>query len=361
MAELYHYTDLNSVRSIQREGCIRPSHDASGRGHRGPGGRHGAGVYLTDMNPKEHDQREIAQNNYRAGWEKNIGKTDHFIQVEISHQERRLLEKIDGRIWVFRGEIGQHMFRSSGANKNWDPHATAVVAIVGGLAVGASLYSAYREQKCKDDMKKVKEEEERRMAEARRALEVKGDIAPSFWRDLKEEPKPSDFVASCRDIGADIDGHLANWIWIIRNVIVGSLVLAASGGLANICNIAIPLAGAAAMGLCSVNLCGDFDPSSRLRNVLGDENFSLFLQKEDNKESSWLGRVVSWMVGSSSVANLDYSMSISKKGFGLITVATVSLPLAASPSTERKYYWIGVLGRWYAVTVYHYKIRNNES
>ena len=99
-----------------------------------------------------------------------------------------------------------------------------------------------------------------------------------------------------------------------------------------------------------------FNVPLHVTKAISDEDRVLFLQKDESGKSqaSWLGSAVSWLMGSSTRVTIDHRVDISRRAFGLICVATVSLPLAACPSAERKYYWIGAHGRWYAVTVYHY-------
>eukprot|EP00584_Thalassiosira_punctigera_P002226 CAMPEP_0172534868 /NCGR_PEP_ID=MMETSP1067-20121228/7090_1 /TAXON_ID=265564 ORGANISM="Thalassiosira punctigera, Strain Tpunct2005C2" /NCGR_SAMPLE_ID=MMETSP1067 /ASSEMBLY_ACC=CAM_ASM_000444 /LENGTH=175 /DNA_ID=CAMNT_0013319721 /DNA_START=198 /DNA_END=721 /DNA_ORIENTATION=- len=158
MVIFYHYTTEESLRAIQRNRYIRPSLDVSNKErHSGPGGRHGSGVYLTDMNPRDYNRKDVARNNYRSGWEKNLEKTDHFIEVEIPDEDPRL-RFVDGRTWIYKDGINSDMFQLSGANVGWDVGALA-------FSAAASMYSLYqREQKNCEEARKLKEAEELRRA-----------------------------------------------------------------------------------------------------------------------------------------------------------------------------------------------------
>ena len=188
MGILYHYTDEDGHRAIQRNGYIRPSSDVSGReSHSGPGGRYGSGVYLTDMNPRDHDRKYVARNNYRAGWEKNLKKTDHFVEIEIPDDDLRLrFVDPDRRIWLYRGQIDRDMFHSSGPNIIWDPaFVTAAVAVAGVATIGAaavSMYSSYQEQKSIEETKKANEVEEQQRAELKRSIDLKDAVHQPFGK-----------------------------------------------------------------------------------------------------------------------------------------------------------------------------------
>ena len=184
MGILYHYTDEDGHRAIQRNGYIRPSSDVSGReSHSGPGGRYGSGVYLTDMNPRDYDRKDVARNNYRAGWEKNLGKTDHFVMIKIPDDDSRL-QFINGRTWLYRGQIDRDMFHSSGPNIIWD--AAVAVAVAGVATIGAvaavSMYSSYQEQKSIEKTKKANEVEEQQRAELKRSIDLKDAVHQPFGK-----------------------------------------------------------------------------------------------------------------------------------------------------------------------------------
>ena len=91
MVKLYHYTNFEGYSQIKRTKVIKKSESFT------RDCRYGAGVYLTSMNPSDHDKEEIARNNYGQGWQKNmsIGKLDHYIEVDIPDKDVRLTNCYD--------------------------------------------------------------------------------------------------------------------------------------------------------------------------------------------------------------------------------------------------------------------------
>ena len=86
MVKLYHYTNFEGYSQIWRTKVIKKSESFT------RDCRYGAGVYLTSMNPSDHDKEEIARNNYSQGWQKNmsIGKLDHYIEIDIPNYDVHL-------------------------------------------------------------------------------------------------------------------------------------------------------------------------------------------------------------------------------------------------------------------------------
>jgi len=74
--KLYHFTTLDSYNKIESDGFIRASSS----------GKYGPGVYLTDLDPNEHNIEEISKILYTVGAKKNLqaGKLDHHFCLEIS-------------------------------------------------------------------------------------------------------------------------------------------------------------------------------------------------------------------------------------------------------------------------------------
>lgn len=364
MVKLYHYTDRDSYNSIQQQGCI----------HCSSKGRDGRGVYLTEMNPKEHDNESISKNNYGSGWKKNLQKTDHHILVDIPDQHPKL-ERFELHKWVFRDDVHRSMFTlEQGANEDWDPLAT--LAIAGGVALGASLfraYTAYQEQNRVENLRKMEEEEERRKVEATRAsmMATMANISMSMQR-IQEVSKPSDFVASSCNIGAEIDEHVAT---CTRRVTIGAIgaLVSASVGLF-LCSFYPNESRNAAYGAAAVALActllflpaafvrwnsfsapddNSFHAASRLRSVISEQDCIVFRQKSNEDKGFW-ERAASWVFSPGPFSKIDCQVRIKSKGFGFVKIVTVSLPLAAAPYIARRYYWIGMLGKWYVVTVFHY-------
>ena len=77
--KLYHFTTRDSYNGIERGGFICPSND----------GKYGPGVYLTDLDPNDHGQEEIAKLLYYGGAQKNLsaGKLDYhfYMEIPVSH------------------------------------------------------------------------------------------------------------------------------------------------------------------------------------------------------------------------------------------------------------------------------------
>ncbi len=73
---LYHFTNHESYSNIERDGFIRPS----------IGGKYGAGVYLTDLDPNEYSVQEISNVLYTVGGKKNLraGKLDHHFCLKLN-------------------------------------------------------------------------------------------------------------------------------------------------------------------------------------------------------------------------------------------------------------------------------------
>jgi len=350
---LYHYTDKDSFDAIKRDGCIRPSVDVAGRlHHRGPGGRHGAGVYLTDMDPGEYERSDVARNNYGVGWKKNLRKTDHYVAVMIPDDDL-FLTFLGGRNWLYKGpSITRDMFHSSGLNAKWDPSAIiASVAVGAGLAAlssALSMYSSYREQERLREEITAQEMEEKQKEEVKKALELKNDMEQNIWESLKRKPTPSDFIASSRNIGGDIDRFIAGSIQKFCCLsMVALAVVGAKAGLAScVCVASLHL-----FGLPLVGSLLDSNVPIDISSVVDEEDQILF-RHEEKPQESWFQLLTSLVIAPSKT--IDLKLDVTVWAFGLVRVAKVSLPLAASSDIERNYYWICLLGKWYAVTVYHY-------
>lgn len=360
---LYHYTDEKNSIAIERDGCIRPSVDASGRAsHRGPGGRHGAGVYLTDMDPTEHDRSDVARSNYRSGWQKNLAKTDRYVAVDVPEGDPRLRKLPgSGRNHLYEGRIDEEMFRSSGRNASWDPSAIVAAVAIGlgvkGLEYAASKYSSYQEQKRCEEAERARAIEERQKAELKSALELERGKELVLWKCLKKNPVPLDFSATSQHVGDAIERIL---VTTIRNVSCVALIILVGLGIASIRSSppsfydTLGLMAAVVTSFLMAHHYIDSDKPIDVARVVADEDQILFCQKEKPHES-WFGRAISWTAGTNGPnETIAHRVEFRDRALGLVRVATLSLPLAASPDVERKYYSISILGRWYAVTAFHY-------
>ena len=164
--KLYHYTDVSGHTEIKRTKVIRCSRRGQQRD-----GIFGEGVYLTSLNPRDHDKEEIAKNNWNSGWEGNLDKTDCYIEIEISSSDRDLVKvnSRDGRdVYRYKSDIHLDDFDwESGKNSEWSPLQIAG-AVLGGVAAAAgivgvglligSLFSSGDD----DDAKKKRDNENRR-------------------------------------------------------------------------------------------------------------------------------------------------------------------------------------------------------
>ena len=77
--KLYHYTDASGHAEIKRTKVIRRSQRGQQRD-----GIFGDGVYLTSLDPNDHNKEEIARNNWNNGWRENLHKTDYYIEIDMS-------------------------------------------------------------------------------------------------------------------------------------------------------------------------------------------------------------------------------------------------------------------------------------
>ena len=380
MGLLYHYTNVGSYHSIKREGRIKPSSPKS-KGQRGQGGRYGQGVYLTDMNPQEFDREDVAKNNYGSGWETNINKTTHHICVEIPYNHH-LLDKIDKRKWIFRGEITSEMFTViQGSNAEWDPKVCAMLmcgtAVIGGVVSLAGAYTKYKEKKLKEDERKIAMIEDRQKIEVKVALQMLGSSSSSvaatatttttntesfrYMKHVKKDPTPADYVVSACDVGTDLNQYKYRISEFVLTAV--SIVTTAACYKFRDHIVFIILFSFSALNVLSVSFsllldCKGFDPEILIRNCINSGDDNLFLQRKKDKadSSSWFRKARSWMANIDTVSNIRYEASVSNASlFGLVRIATLSFPLARCPTIARKYYWISVLGsEWQAVTLYHY-------
>jgi len=135
MFKLYHYTNYEGYCQIKRTKVIRASTNASTRDC-----RYGTGVYLTSLNPSEHEKEEIARNNYDGGWQGNMrmGKLDYHIEVDIPINDFRL-EKCDayGRdVYLYKDNLYLDRYAHSfGKNSEW----SVLGAVALGVGIGAAV------------------------------------------------------------------------------------------------------------------------------------------------------------------------------------------------------------------------------
>ena len=158
--KLYHYTDASGHATIRRTKVIR----CSRRGQQ-VDGIFGEGVYLTSLNPNDHDKEEIAKNNWNNGWKGNLNKTDYYFDIDIprSHRDLRKVSSRDGRdVYVFEADLDLDDFDwISGKNSEW-----TIGGVVGYVAAGAAvagvgmlLYSRFSSD---DDSKKKRDDANKR-------------------------------------------------------------------------------------------------------------------------------------------------------------------------------------------------------
>ena len=158
--KLYHYTDASGHATIRRTKVIR----CSRRGQQ-VDGIFGEGVYLTSLNPKDHDKEEIAKNNWNNGWNGNLDKTDYYFEIDIPPSDRNLrpVNSPDGRdVYVFEADLDLDDFDwISGKNSEW-----TIGGVVGYVAAGAAvagvgmlLYSRFSSD---DESKKKRDDANKR-------------------------------------------------------------------------------------------------------------------------------------------------------------------------------------------------------
>ena len=90
MVKLYHYTTYDRLQRIKREKVIRASTvQSSSRRDM----IHGAGVYLTALDPEHHSKDQIAVNNWAGGGQarQKAGNTDYYVEIEIPESDYRLV------------------------------------------------------------------------------------------------------------------------------------------------------------------------------------------------------------------------------------------------------------------------------
>ena len=162
--KLYHYTDASGHATIRRTNVIR----CSRRGEQ-IDGIFGEGVYLTSLNPNDHDKEEIAKNNWNNGWKGNLNKTDYYFEIDIprSHRDLREVDLRDGRdVYVYEADLDLDDFDwNSGQNSEWTP-LQITGAVLGGLAAGAAIAGAgmllYSMFSSDDDSKKKRDDANKR-------------------------------------------------------------------------------------------------------------------------------------------------------------------------------------------------------
>ena len=161
--KIYHYTDASGHAEIKRTKVIRRSQRGQQRD-----GIFGDGVYLTSLDPHDHNKEEIARNNWNNGWRANLGKSDYYIEIEMSSLDRDLLEanNSDGRdVYIYKSDIYlDDSIWKSGKNSEWTPlqitgavlgGVAAAGAIVGGIKLlGSLLYSNDGASSSGDESKK---------------------------------------------------------------------------------------------------------------------------------------------------------------------------------------------------------------
>ena len=165
--KFYHYTDASGHAEIKRTKVIR----CSRRGQQ-IDGIFGEYVYLTSLDPHEHDKEEIAKNNWNNGWEGNLnlGKTDYYFEIDIPPSDRNLrkVNSGDGRdIYAYMADL-LHLDDfdwTSGKNSEWTP-PQIVGAVLGGVAVAAGigmlLGSFFSSNDTDDESKKKRDNTNRR-------------------------------------------------------------------------------------------------------------------------------------------------------------------------------------------------------
>ncbi|CAJ1956565.1 unnamed protein product [Cylindrotheca closterium] len=328
--KLYHYTDEEGYLGIQRDGFIRPSH----------GGRRGRGVYLTDLDPS--DREMVAKNNYGGGAAKYRSKADHFVAVNLPTSDLAL-EKFEEHKWVYKAAIdGSSVDWSEGGHVS-NFAAVAIIGAAGAAVAGAAmLYNHYQQ---------------RREAEAP-ALAIRQTIAESNQRertlamlggaqkDLKvddryilEHCEPSECILSSRDVENDIEKYLMGYR---RRQIPGYFIFAFLFRL-----------------FCITEGLSSSLGSDKLKQIIKESDCDVFVKKENEEKGFWNG-LCSWVCGPDPTypvdySEVDYSIQIERKCFGIFAVATFVLPLAHSPGMVRKHYWIQYPfdTTWYAVLLFH--------
>lgn len=162
--KLYHYTDASGHAGIKRTKVIR----CSRRGQQ-IDGIFGEYVYLTSLDPHEHDKEEIAKNNWNNGWKGNLDKSDYYFEIEIPTSDRdlRKVNSRDGRdVYVYEADLDLDDFDwTSGKNSEWTP-LQITGAVLGGVAVAAGigmlLGSFFSSNDTDDESKKKRDNTNRR-------------------------------------------------------------------------------------------------------------------------------------------------------------------------------------------------------
>ena len=162
--KFYHYTDASGHAAIKRTKVIR----CSRRGQQ-IDGIFGEYVYLTSLDPHEHDKEEIAKNNWNNGWKGNLDKSDYYFEIEIPTSDRdlRKVNSRDGRdVYVYEADLDLDDFNwTSGKNSEWTP-LQITGAVLGGVAVAAGigmlLGSFFSSNDTDDESKKKRDNTNRR-------------------------------------------------------------------------------------------------------------------------------------------------------------------------------------------------------
>ena len=135
--KLYHYTDASGHAEIKRTKVIRRSQQGQQRD-----GIFGDGVYLTSLDPHDHNKEEIARNNWNNGWRGNLDKTGYYIEIEMSSLDNDLVEanSTDGRdVYIYKSDIYLDDFVwKSGKNSEWTP-LQITGAVLGGVAAAGAI------------------------------------------------------------------------------------------------------------------------------------------------------------------------------------------------------------------------------
>jgi hypothetical protein len=135
--QLYHYTDEAAYYAIMREGVIRA----------GSMNKYGRGVYLTDLDPDEHDRAEVAEANYGNGARRNLerGRLDHHIPIQIQSHE---VEKVTDHTHLYPRatlHLSDYSLQNAGSNKQWIQRSKQAAMVVGGgMAVAGGAVAAVR-------------------------------------------------------------------------------------------------------------------------------------------------------------------------------------------------------------------------
>ena len=160
MVRLYHYTTYEGLQKIKRERLIKESTGGSSSRR---DMMHGAGVYLTALDPDHHTKQEIATNNWARGGQTRLraGCADYYVELEIPDSDYRLEQCRDQHDkWVYRDQLELDQFKwRSGKNTDWKDDLLTGAGVLGGIGLLAGLViggAALYDQHCKEEERKDK-------------------------------------------------------------------------------------------------------------------------------------------------------------------------------------------------------------